>query len=93
MTHSELVLSRLSRLEQMYSGPIPAPLRRWALSGTPPHVGWRQAWAAHRASLRALDSLCPSTNAPGIWRRQADIRAALRECAKMYAETKREFAR
>jgi hypothetical protein len=35
MTHSELVLSRLARLEQMYDGEIPAPLRRWALSGAP----------------------------------------------------------
>lgn len=35
MTASELALSRLARLEQMYDGPIPAPLRRWALSGAP----------------------------------------------------------
>lgn len=35
MTHSELSLSRLARLEQMYDGLIPAPLRAWALSGKP----------------------------------------------------------
>lgn len=35
MTHSELVLSRLARLEQRFDGPIPAPLRAWALSGAP----------------------------------------------------------
>jgi hypothetical protein len=31
-----VALDRLARLERLYDGPIPAPLRRWALSGMPP---------------------------------------------------------
>ncbi len=31
-----MALDRLARLERLYDGPIPAPLRRWALSGMPP---------------------------------------------------------
>jgi len=35
MTHSDLVLDRLSRLERTHDGPIPAPLRAWALGAAP----------------------------------------------------------
>lgn len=47
MTASELALSRLARLEQMYEV-IPAPLRRWALSGAPPMPAATEARVAQR---------------------------------------------
>lgn len=48
MTHSELVLSRLARLERQYDGEIPAPLRRWALSGASPLPAATEARVAQR---------------------------------------------
>lgn len=48
MTHSALALSRLARLEQRFDGPIPEPLRRWALSGAPPLPAATEARVAQR---------------------------------------------
>jgi hypothetical protein len=92
MTRDELSASRLARLHQMYSGPIPKRLLDWAQRGEPPHVEWRRRWAAARATLASLDAQLPAALPGVVYNAQAGWRREARHCATMYARTKREFA-
>ncbi len=47
-----MALDRLARLERLFDGPIPAPLRRWALSGMPPAPPRLQADPGDTAEAR-----------------------------------------
>lgn len=82
---SDLALDRLARLERQYDGPIPAPLRRWALSGAPalPEVAPAPAPATdHRthaaAAFAQAKALLGKARRDGIRREQAVSRADVR---------------